>query len=145
MIYLDTSAVVPLFVPEAGSAQAHAWRSRLSAEEMDTLAISPWTHTEYISAIGAKIRRKDLTLKQGVAAIDAFEQLFAAIAETISVEPRDFLRANEMLRHSGVNLRAGDALHLAIAANRDARQIIALDRELIQAARNFKLDARPPA
>ncbi|BAZ39985.1 hypothetical protein NIES4101_59450 [Calothrix sp. NIES-4101] len=39
----------------------------------------------------------------------------------------------------GTGLRAGDALHLAIARNRSIENLLSLDRQLIDAARKLNI------
>jgi predicted nucleic acid-binding protein len=46
-----------------------------------------------------------------------------------------FQRAAELASESGLNLRAGDALHLAIAASLNATAVVSLDEEMIAAAK----------
>ena len=52
-----------------------------------------------------------------------------------------FDRAGEMLGHVETGLRAADALHLAIADNRDAEAIYTLDKRMIAAGRTLGLPA----
>ena len=46
--YLDTSLLVPLFIREPGTARAQAF---LTANASQVLVISPWTVTEFSSAL----------------------------------------------------------------------------------------------
>jgi len=46
--YLDTSLLVPLFIREPGTARAQAF---LTANAAQVLLISPWTITEFSSAL----------------------------------------------------------------------------------------------
>ena len=50
-------------------------------------------------------------------------------------EAEDYDLAKRYLRRHETGLRAGDALHLAIAANHDARAIHSLDKTMIKAGR----------
>ena len=51
----------------------------------------------------------------------------------ISPSPHDFARAKQFLQRFETGLRAGDALHLAIAGNRGADAIYSLDKGLLKA------------
>ena len=52
MIYLDTSAAIPLFIPEPASDAVDAWFE--SCDE--TLISSDWILTEFASALSIKVR-----------------------------------------------------------------------------------------
>jgi predicted nucleic acid-binding protein len=52
MVYLDTSILVPLFVPEDASQTIRNWFAKQSQAE---LTISEWACTEFVSAIGIKV------------------------------------------------------------------------------------------
>lgn len=49
MVYLDTSVLVPLFVPEPASINVRRWFEQQGGI---VLAISDWTMTEFASALG---------------------------------------------------------------------------------------------
>ena len=51
----------------------------------------------------------------------------------------DFALARRLLERPGTGLRAGDALHLAIAANNRAERILTLDKGLVAAGKVLKL------
>lgn len=51
--YLDTSLLVPLFIREPGTARAQTF---LTANASQVLVISPWTITEFSSALALKQR-----------------------------------------------------------------------------------------
>ena len=51
----------------------------------------------------------------------------------------DFDRAREWLGHLDTGLRAGDALHLAIAGNHSADAVYSLDKRMIAAGKQLGL------
>ena len=143
VIYLDTSVVVPLIVPESGSAKARAWRDRLNARQLREVALSAWTITEFASAIGLKIRQRELTQAQGDAALKIFHDLLVPSLTVLEPSATDFRLAETMLREFSLGQRAGDALHLAIAVRASARQFVALDRILCKAASAMGIAVAP--
>ncbi|MSQ59147.1 MAG: PIN domain-containing protein [Betaproteobacteria bacterium] len=139
MIYLDTSVLVPLIVPEAASVKARAWRASLGSQGEKELALSTWTITEFSSAIGLKVRNREITRGQGEAAIALLEETVLPHLSILEVTTTDFRLAESMLREFTLGLRAGDALHLAIASRRAVREIAALDHKLNKAAEALKM------
>ena len=59
----------------------------------------------------------------------------------VEVTPTDFRLAETMLREFSLGLRAGDALHLAMATRCDAQQFVSLDRKLCDVAAALGLPA----
>jgi len=51
----------------------------------------------------------------------------------------DFDLAKDFLTRPGMGLRGGDALHLAIARNRDAEAVYSLDKTMLQAGKMLGL------
>ena len=141
MVYLDTSLLVPLFFPEPESERIQRWMERHSGE---LLSISEWTLTEFASALGLKVRTKMLELDQARQAQSLFEKL-AADSFHVHVPTRaDYVRATAFLSEYGLGLRAGDALHLAIAYNEAAIAVYSLDRLFISAGRKLKIKTARP-
>jgi len=69
--YLDTSLLVPLFIREPGTARAQAF---LSANASQVLVISPWTITEFSSALALKQRVGTISGQERQAALTMFEK-----------------------------------------------------------------------
>jgi uncharacterized protein len=133
MIYLDTSVVVPLVVAETTTSKALKWRESLTAIQQRELALSAWTATEYTSAIGMKVRNRELSPSQGEAAIETFEDAVLGKVRVLDVAAPEFRVAEDLLRQFALGLRAGDALHLAIAVRNRASAVVCLDRALAKA------------
>ncbi len=134
MLYLDTSALLPLYVAEKTSVKLEAWLS----DQADTVFISEWTVTEFYSALGNKVRLRELSKQQALSVIAAFKLDLRESWRVISPDTVDFQRACEYLVRLDTGLRCGDALHLAIAKNHAAKKIVSLDKVLVKAAQ--KLD-----
>ena len=134
MIYLDTSVVVPLIVPETTSSRARSWFDRLDPQRTKDLAVSVWALTEFTSAMGIKVRNREITRSQGEAARALLEDALLPTMTVVEVTPTDFRLAETMLREFSLGLRAGDALHLATASRCAAQQFVSLDRKLCDVA-----------
>lgn len=131
MIYIDTSALVPIFIRESSSEAVLSWLE--SAGER--LAISEWGLLEFASAATIKLRRGEITasvLKQ----VGNRVQKFAEEACILVTPGRDeFRRARELVLDATPKLRAGDALHLAIAESVGAQAMLSLDDAFNDSAR----------
>jgi len=134
VLYLDTSFLVPLFLPEPASDKIERFLSR---KHTAPLAISHWTQVEFSSALAREVRMGAL---KGDAASEAEEQFKQASTETFVVllpGRDDFDLAREFIRQYNTGLRAGDALHLAIASNNGAVAVYSLDKRLLAAGRRL--------
>lgn len=129
MIYLDTSVLGAIFFREPGAAALVGQLERIRGEG---LLISAWTLTEMASVGGIKQRTGSIDAPLRQRALAHFQRFASAELRTVEVEPADF-RAAAVFIDCPVALRAGDALHLAIAHRAGAR-IASLDRRLNDAA-----------
>jgi predicted nucleic acid-binding protein len=134
MRYLDTSLLVPFYVREPHTADAQNWLAELGS---DSLAASPWGITEFSSALALKSRRGELSQADLVLAETELRRFVAGRTRIVEIIALDFYRAAELCA-AGVGLRAGDALHLAIA-ERFGFVICTLDRGMWTAARALGL------
>ena len=130
MIYLDTSVVVALLTPEDRSPQALDW----FAQCREPLISSDWLITETHSALGLKQRHYGLSPEFSQAAGEQFERLLQSGVELRSLERDRFRQAAELLRDPALGLRAGDALHLAVALHSHCTQLASFDRQMLTAA-----------
>jgi uncharacterized protein len=130
MLYLDTSVLVSALTKEADTTRSQTW---LAKQEASELTISDWTVTEFASALSIKLRTGSLGAVHRAAALSAFTRLSAESLRVLQVAREDFRAAARYADQSQLNLRAGDALHLAICANQGAR-LCTLDRRLAEAA-----------
>lgn len=135
-MYLDTSVLVALYIPEALSAAA-------AAHVGDTpLAISTLTEVEFASAVARRMREQTITVADGARVLRTFDTHLAdrhyrrlpIIAET-------FIEAGRLLRSGAAPLSTLDALHLAVAAaHRDP--LCTADRQLARAAKKLGVRVR---
>ncbi|HXE23989.1 MAG TPA: type II toxin-antitoxin system VapC family toxin [Roseiarcus sp.] len=130
MLYVDTSVIVSALTNEADTVLSQTWLARQEASE---LTVSDWTATEFASALSMKLRTGGLGAGHRAAALSAFTRLCAESLRTLPVTREDFRAAARFADRSELNLRAGDALHLAICANHGG-SLCTLDRRLAEAA-----------
>ncbi|MCP9857921.1 type II toxin-antitoxin system VapC family toxin [Cyanobium sp. Cruz-8H5] len=130
MIYLDTSVVVALLTPEERSPHALDW----FAQCREPLVSSDWLITETHSALGIKQRHHGLSSQSRQAAADQFVRLLQGGVELRSLDRDRFRQAAELLQDPALGLRAGDALHLAMALHSRCTQLASFDGRMLQAA-----------
>ena len=68
-----------------------------------------------------------------------FEQLLVQSFVLLVPGVADFVTATQFLVPADMGLRAGDALHLAIATNQGAKRVCTLDRGLLKAGERLKV------
>lgn len=130
MDYLDTSVIVAALTPERATARIQAW---LAEQEAGQLVISGWVSTEVSSALSIKIRTGALNLEQRADVLAAWHRLREAslLVETLSAA--HFETAARFVERHDLGLRAGDALHLAVASA-SGHRLVTLDRQMAEAA-----------
>ena len=131
MIYVDTSALVPVFIREPKSEAVIGWMESSS----ERLAISEWSLVEFASAAAIKMRTGQAAanfVKQATARVHEFAHKHCVVAVPGREE---FRRAAALAADDTLKLRAGDALHLAIAGSLNAQGLLCLDEAMVESAR----------
>ncbi len=141
MIYVDTSVWIAMHVRESRTAEVQDW---LEAQEISTLCCSEWVKTEYASALSIRRRRNELNAADFADAHRAFAQLCVAGPLWLDVEPPDFLTAAGYCADVDSGLRAGDALHLAVAVRTRCKALFSLDKLMNLNARRLGLGVVEP-
>ena len=136
MRYFDTSFLMPIFVGEASSARIERI---LSQQPVGQAAVSEWTRVEFSSAIARQVRVGGVDDKEAKAIETAFETYIENSFGVITPAAADYDLAKSFIRRYETGLRAGDALHLAIASNHRAEAIYSLDRGMLRAGRALGL------
>ena len=136
MLYLDTSIVVPVVFFEDTSERVERFvRSRPPG----ALMTSHWTRVEFSSTLAREVRLGTFDHPTALAIEKDFDDLIAESFELLLPSIDDFETAKTYLRRYETGLRGGDALHLAIAANRGAERIFSLDKRMVKAGRMLGL------
>ena len=140
-VYLDSSALLKLYVPEAGS---DAFDRVLGGR--DDLLASDLTITEIVSALARRVREGGVRPEQARmvqrSVVRALEGGPYGRVELDRGTHRDAERL--LLDRRDLTLRAADALHLALALAAGAGTLATFDGRLGAAARALGLGSYPP-
>lgn len=137
MIYLDTSVLVALLANEERAPLIRDW---YASNDTGLFATSDWSVTEFSSALGLKVRTSQLTPTQSDAVHGMFESFVQGGVRRLAVSRHAFQHGASLIR-SMHGLRAGDALHLAVALEAQALQFATLDKLLAAKASQAGLQA----
>ena len=135
MIYFDTSVAVSLLVPEPRTADVKAWFAGLDG----ILVSSDWLLSEFASAIAIKVRSRELTDGDARSVRREFEALTVSGLRIVPVSRAAFREAAGLAAQHKHGLRAGDALHLAVALEAGAKSIATLDGVMVANALRLKM------
>ena len=135
MVYLDTSAAVPLFVAEPSSDLIDNWLGTCDVPVVS----SDWIVTEFASALSSKERSGTLSAKDAKAAWRSFETFCQSGLRLAPVSRRAFEEAAKMVRQPAHGVRSSDALHLAVALEIGAKTIATLDATMASNAKRLKM------
>ncbi len=133
MLYFDTSILVPLLIPESSSDAVEAFIRGIPSGS--ALVVSQWGRVEFASVLSRLARMRELDRAVATACADRFDALIAESFDLVMPGSADFERCWDFLCRFDTGLRAGDALHLAIAANIKASVVYTLDKGMLDAGR----------
>jgi len=139
-LYCDASALAKLVLPESGSDELNA-----AIADRDDLLVSDLAVTEVASALGRRVRDRELT---AAIAQRVYRKILAIIGEGAfrRVDLLDSIHREaerQLMTQSTVPLRAADALHLALALGAGAATVLTYDRGMTRAATALGLGVWP--
>jgi uncharacterized protein len=115
MFYLDTSIMVAALTAGREAPRVHEW---LAAQPVSQLHVSDWVVTEFSSAVSIKLRTGQIDVETKEAALSEFRKAAERSLHVLPVSRMHFQLAAHMVERHELGLRAADALHLALAAER---------------------------
>lgn len=136
MLYFDTSFLIPLVIEEPTSTQINQF---MQSRADDALGASHWTRVEISSALGRAVRMRALDRDAALAADNKLDEVLLKSFTLVLPDLEDFQLCKRYLSRYESGLRAGDALHLAIATNHGATAFYSLDEKLSEAGRQLGL------
>ena len=138
MIYVDTSLLLPVYVPEAQSEEANR-----ILESTFPIVISDLTVAEFHVGLARKVKLGELSVAQ----LDETRSLFEShmqegLLRRIALRSSHSEVAGRLASTSSIMLRTLDALHLAVAAEVGS-PIATFDTRLGDAARDLGFEVLP--
>ncbi len=137
MLYVDTSVLVAALTREPRTFEIQDW---LAAQAAGQLAVSDWVLTEFSAALSVKLRTRQLAPADRAEVLAVFAELVERSFDVLPISRLEFRTAARFADQYRTGLRAGDALHLAIAGNHGAR-LRTLDHRLATAAEALGVSA----
>jgi len=135
MIYVDTSIFVSLLTREGKTHEVNRWYANCN----QALATSEWCVTEFASALALKQRTGQLYQSSSDMAWEQFQTLCKRDLTLLPVASAHFYKAAVSVLNTSLGLRAGDALHLAVALEYKALGVVSLDAGLLKNAKQLKI------
>ena len=135
MFYVDTSVLVAYYCPEVLSRQV---QNLLQEQAKPSLSIL--TEVEFTSAVAKKIRQNELSSMDGNRILAKFiSHVETGLFQTIPVQDHHWRLAKNWLSLFTTPLRTLDALHLAIASDKEL-QLVTSDKSFANAAEMLDLN-----
>lgn len=136
--YLDTCVVIALLTAEDHSERAESWVEQHSGQD---LAVSDWVTAEVSAGLAAKFRLGQIDEAVQDDARAAYGDLRRQSLSRLAVKTRHFTQAARLADVAAAGLRAGDALHLAVAVDHGAA-LVTLDKTFALACDRLNLPCR---
>jgi predicted nucleic acid-binding protein len=137
-VCFDASALVSLFVGDAFGERCETYIETYGPN----ILVSDFAVVEFSSAINKLVRMEMLPASTAQGVFLDFEEWRRRAVTQVSLESRDLAAADGYLRRLDLNLRTGDAIHIAIAARVDA-SLATFDQRMAQVASLLGLDIAP--
>jgi predicted nucleic acid-binding protein len=127
--YLDTSAIVPLILPDAHTRKAESWFDQTEPDSF----VSSFARVEFAAVVSRRVRSEHLSPTQGRDALAIFEEWLTRTASLVKTTSHDIEIADRIVRDFDTKLSAPDAIHPAVARRLGA-VLITFDQRLAAAA-----------
>lgn len=137
-IFLDTSALAKRYVQEPGSDELEELFASITTE----IFISTLAFVEFASAMGRKLRNKEITKAKVGEAIKELEEDWYGVFTRIQLE--DLLAETAAVLALEYSLKGADAVHLASAQVTGAELFVASDNKLIRVAKKMGMNSYNP-
>lgn len=134
MTYFDTSALVSLHQSDRHSVALSAYLRRTRP----AVAISRFAAAEFASAVSIRLRTGNLRPEQATALLHAFDDWRPSVASVIEVTANDLITCEAFVRRFDLQLKAPDALHLALCA-REGLPLLTFDLSQARAAEALRV------
>jgi uncharacterized protein len=136
--YADASPLVALFTPDAFSDRADIF----VRDQRPVILVSDFAAAEFASALAKRVRTREISTdeaREAFLAFDAWARFRGARLETTS---SDVAAAERILRRLELNLRAPDAINIAIA-DRYGAALATFDIRMADAATALGVELAP--
>jgi predicted nucleic acid-binding protein len=136
--YLDASVLVALFTDEPVSAQAQV----LLHDGEDIVLVSDFAAAEFASTIARDVRNGEIARNHAIAVFSNFDGWLAQSGEFVEMKAADIAMATAYIRRLDLNLRAPDAIHIAMTQRLGAT-LVTFDKKMAVAARSLGTSVAP--
>ena len=137
-VFLDTSALAKRYVQEPGSEELEHLFFNVATE----MIVSTLSRPECSSAIGRKVRDRELLKESAIHALREFEHDWKNLFIKIPLTEKIALSASKLTIQ--YYLKSADAVHLETAVMVDAELFVASDQQLISVAEKVGLNPYDP-
>jgi len=129
-LYADASVLVPFFTEDVFSRRV----DNFFDASRPIIILSDFASAEFASVVARKVRTRELTDEQARAVFAVFDRWASEQAARVQVSSADVVAAEVFIRRLDLNLRAPDAINIAIAARLGA-ELATFDDRMAGAAR----------
>jgi len=143
--YWDTSCILPLYIPEPGSADL----SELAGSQSEPLTSSQILGFEFLFAVHARVARKEIpesfaskVQRKFLSDLDAGRFLLLPLGEDMLVQVVQ-MTAGLIKRSPVLELRTLDGIHLATAEMLGSEEVVTNDKRMRKAAQALGMSALP--
>jgi uncharacterized protein len=138
--YLDTSFVVGLLMPETVSQRAE----RFIRSHPEIYFVSNFAAAEFASAVSRRVRMREIPTDEGRMILATFDSWMTTVGTEVEISAADVASATGFLRRLDLQLRAPDAIHIAVA-RRIGATLVSFDRRMVGNAGALGLDVADPS